>query len=242
MERKFLKAVTVTGADDSVSHNDLLDLAKQYPYVEFGILLSRSSEGIRSRFPSLNWMRGLALLNRAAVRLSGHLCGSWVREVCAGDWSFLKERQSIAGIFSRFQLNFHGLPHSLRLDFSTWPNHYQIIFQLDGLNDGLLSQARAAGINAVGLFDLSHGGGVLPDSWPVSNEYAGYAGGLSAENVAAQLERIAGKAGVLAWIDAETRLRSDNDRQFDLNKVADFLQAARPWVIDHAEADQEREV
>jgi hypothetical protein len=32
------------------------------------------------------------------------------------------------------------------------------------------------------------------------------------------------------WIDAETHLRSDGDRQFDLAKVRRFLEAAKPYV------------
>ena len=55
--RKFVTKVTVTGADDSVDVDGLIDLSKEFPFVEFGILLSKSSAG-SARFPSGLWLVG----------------------------------------------------------------------------------------------------------------------------------------------------------------------------------------
>jgi phosphoribosylanthranilate isomerase len=59
----------------------------------------------------------------------------------------------------------------------------------------------------------------------------GYAGGLSPENVVAQLEKIAVVSGdVPIWIDAETNLRSDQGQHFDLDRVCAFAEAVKPWI------------
>jgi hypothetical protein len=38
-----LKTVTITGADDAVDPEELLQIQQRYPFVEWGILLSRYS-------------------------------------------------------------------------------------------------------------------------------------------------------------------------------------------------------
>jgi hypothetical protein len=51
---RFLDCVTVTGADDSVNPIDLTVHAARFPFLEFGILLSKKQIG-STRFPSLEW-------------------------------------------------------------------------------------------------------------------------------------------------------------------------------------------
>jgi hypothetical protein len=87
--------------------------------------------------------------------------------------------------------------------------------------------------NISALFDLSHGAGVLPETWPKPLTIpCGYAGGLSPEIVARQIERVSALVGDKhIWIDAETKLRSPNDLLFDLEKVRTFLEVAKPWVV-----------
>jgi tRNA-splicing ligase RtcB len=90
------------------------------------------------------------------------------------------------------------------------------------------------GFDIAALYDLSHGGGVLPEKWdhPLAKTAipCGFAGGLSPENVASQIAKIQDVMGEADfWIDAETHLRSADDRQFDLAKVRRFLEAAKPY-------------
>lgn len=256
--RKFIKTVTVTGADDSIQPTDLLSITEAYPFVEWGILFSKSSEG-RARFPTHKWVQhliGAVLLmdleNSEAVhpKFSAHLCGRWVRDFCNGTPSVVRDIGSLLCLFERMQLNFHSFVHTIKYDAFNYvlgmvegnkiacanptqnDQHVQFIFQLDNVNDGILDISCKSGVDAVGLFDLSGGAGVLPDTWPTSDHYMGYAGGLSPENVAAQIALIEPLCNTDIWIDAETHLRSDNDAQFDLDKVVAFLEAAKPWVID----------
>jgi hypothetical protein len=162
--------VTITGADDSILPESLVRLTELHPYVEWGILLSRSQEGSH-RFPSREWMQRLkAIASEVPLKLSGHLCGAWVRELAEGGrFTWLEERPEFVGMFQRIQLNFHAIPHRADSHFFRALGHIhdkQIIFQMDDVNEGLFHTARDQGINAVPLFDLSHGMELVPEHWP----------------------------------------------------------------------------
>jgi hypothetical protein len=256
--RQMIDRVTITGADDSVDPNELAALSKRFPFVEWGILLSARAEGT-NRFPSRKWIDRLSDLwwemlgdaerrnaagniNNDVLTLSGHVCGRWVREICGGMWTVADSLGKSFDMFSRIQLNFHAEVHKLdrkkfiegfddeRLYFR------QFIFQLDDVNNDILDMAREADIDAVALFDTSGGIGRLPEKWPAARDfYCGYAGGLSPENLTIQLEaieKVCGQGPI--WIDVETHVRSDNDSQFDLDKVTKFLETAEPWVTQGA--------
>jgi len=108
-----------------------------------------------------------------------------------------------------------------------------IIFQLDGVNDNLYKSSKTYHIDSYPLYDLSGGAGMLPDKWikPIG-DYCGYAGGLSPDNLKDNLNKLSNIVGdVPIWIDAETHLRSHNDKVFDIDKVIRFLEIAKPFVI-----------
>lgn len=231
----LLDKATVTGADDSVSPKDLLDLTKRFPFVEWGILLSRTREG-DPRFPSLGWLERLAAQQKEApIPLSGHLCGGWVRELCQGERSFETERPTIAKIFERVQLNFHAERHKhdahrLARALIAW-NIPEYILQADGVNNNLLVALQREGVNAVSLFDLSGGAGIEPPVWPRAVGRGGYAGGLRPERIAQQLVQISAAVGThRTWVDIETHVRSDADKRFDLIKVEQYLTEAARYV------------
>jgi hypothetical protein len=241
--KKILTHVTVTGADDSVKVGDLLAIAEEYPYVEFGILLSESQAG-NPRFPSKEWLTELLECeDRDCVAISGHICGKWMRGVFTGTWP-----RTLTGFndFTRWQLNTHGILTETYLDGlknvveSRTMVGEEIIFQYDNVNSEGLRTCYAAGLKVSALFDLSHGAGVLPDKWPkpLNGIRCGYAGGLSPNNVAEQLTGLEQVTNGPTWIDAETHLRSsrqvDEVDIFDLAKVRAFLESARPWVIGDA--------
>lgn len=240
--------VTVTGADDSVSPRSLVEIAEEFPFVEFGILLSKNQLGC-TRFPSAAWLSELQSvcnsIPKFGLNLSGHICGRWVREILLGRWP-LDELMALLGphfydhLFSRWQLNTHGVSHEWMPEFisglksiATWPG--TVIFQYDERNNEVLQAAIESGAeNIAALFDLSHGAGELPKFWPglLPGISCGYAGGLSPENVRDQCTKIqlsVGNASI--WIDAETHLRMESGRFFDLHKVRDFLRAAQPFTI-----------
>lgn len=237
--KQILRQVTVTGADDSIYPNSLLEFSAAYPFVEFGILVSKNNSGKAPRFPSQTWLDAVCKLKTYyPMQLSMHLCGSWVRSLCIGDGDVFKDWISAYfTMFNRIQLNFHGMPHRANVRFvralmSAF--NVPIIFQMDGVNDNLYHSSKTYHVDSYPLYDLSGGAGVLPDKWvkPIAN-YCGYAGGLSPDNLKDNLDKLCDLVGdTPIWIDAETHLRSDNDRVFDIDKVLRFLEIAKPYVIE----------
>ncbi|KKN73542.1 hypothetical protein LCGC14_0399930 [marine sediment metagenome] len=254
---QILDRVTITGADDSVRPRELKSFQEEFPFVEWGILVSQHKtfpDGA-PRFPSPEWLWeicgdpntpfGRELGPGAGLRLSVHLCGRWVREVCKNEWGWLQPETSspVIGIITmaqRVQLNFHSYIHKItdraqlakKLSY-VWPRK-QVICQVDGANDDIVSNLYDDGANVAGLYDRSGGAGVLPDAWspPLKGIYSGYAGGLSPKNVEAQLTIINKLVTDPIWIDVESHVRSEDDQQFDLVKVHDFLERVEPWVIN----------
>lgn len=257
----MLRTVTVTGADDSVKPSDLAGVAAEYPFVEFGILFKGTENRLRvvdkdaprpnkPRFPSFDWMMDLLcrVEPKTHLTLSCHLCGQATRDFLEG--VFLSGPQPINTHFRRCQVNTHGElhwfhPRLLRETVRQMTvNGQQAIFQYDTVNTNAMlacvgqhvhDEYESADFSIAALYDLSHGAGVLPEGWfhPLARTAipCGFAGGLSPENVAGQIEKILLVMGDTPfWIDAETHLRSDDDRQFDLAKVRRFLEAAKPYV------------
>jgi hypothetical protein len=232
----MLRKVTITGADDNTPIPELLGLGAEFPFVEWGILVSKKQEG-SARFPGRAWMEELRELRAAypAQDVSMHLCGEWVRDIlrgklCVGDlppvWQFA----------SRLQINTHAQEHVSRaaaIARMGLISHKRFIFQLDGVNDHLLDAALGMGMNAGGLFDCSHGAGLLPVAWPSSRErrgYFGYAGGLGPENVVEQIGMIWKARGDHDfWIDMEGRVR-DEEEHLDLGKVRKVLELCAPFA------------
>lgn len=232
----ILDRVTVTGADDSIRPADLIPLTKRFPFVEWGILLSKSQEG-GPRFPTTDWMLELNDVQAMQpMRLSGHLCGQWVRALCRGSNRFVAERPTLANMFQRVQLNFHGDLHDVDNDelprcLSDWGRE-EYVLQFDDVNNLLIGHLWSKGIRAVPLFDRSGGAGIEPDQWPSPvAHYCGYAGGLHPDRVASQYRRIELAAGPSKiWTDIETNVFSNSGTQFDLDKVERYLSAAAEWV------------
>jgi len=241
---KVLNRVTVTGADDSVDINKMVEIQEKYPFVEWGILLSEkySLKDGAGRFPSKKWLVDLINhRNSSKLTLSGHICGKWVTKTLLGEFPCLDEiHGNFTSYFSRFQLNTHAEYHKVDFEklgvvLNTLRSTNQgVIFQLDGVNDIMVPMWKRNHRNISGLFDLSHGAGILPSAWPkpIEGMYCGYAGGLSPDNVVGEMEKILVANGDKeTWIDAETQLRSPDNRVFDLNKVVQFLENSKKYVI-----------
>ena len=255
---KILNKVTVTGADDSVDINEMFEIQEKYPFVEWGILLSErySMKDGTSRFPSKEWLYKLIEKtgqewrnngNKPVIRLSGHICGKWTKDYLLGNYPQFNEIHSeFDWYFDRWQINTHAEYHKVDFEkageiigdrLNCMPPQ-RVIFQLDGVNEILPHFLKRNYMNVDGLFDLSHGAGVLPSDWPKASAgdsnfvRFGYAGGLSPDNVVEQIEKISKVSGDnIIWIDAETQLRSPDNRIFDLDKVVQFLEKSKPYVI-----------
>lgn len=234
---RLTERVTVTGADDSVDPKDLVEIAKEFPFVEFGILVSLNNFGT-PRFPSLQWLRRLAAATEGQrVKLAGHVCGSWVRQIYAGFWpcDFLPEE--FTNQVRRWQLNAGRAEYEpdtremLKTIESLTKFDIEVIFQYSGLLPEIARLCMQHRLNVSALFDASGGRGISPSAWSkVFWMRGGFAGGLGPDNVAEEIPKMLEVTGAPFWIDAETKLRSGDNKQFDLGKVVNFLEAARPWV------------
>lgn len=224
-----LTRVTITGADNSTDLAELIDLASEFPFLEFGILVSKRQEG-SPRFPGRDWIDkfcDVASVNK--LNVSTHLCGRWVRELLLGELNWA-EVPDVIGVSQRLQINTHAetLPNRLAFADNIRQNHSvsEIIFQWDAVNDHLTHAARGLGLNAVALFDKSGGAGILPDAWPLPEPefWCGYAGGLGPDNIVHQLELIDVFSSPLGyWVDMERRVRTADDTALDMTAVRSVL-------------------
>jgi len=229
--------ITITGADNSIKPDELNKLSAKYPYVEWAILLSSKQEG-SNKFPTLKWMEELKEIQNN-LQLSGHLCGKYIRDLLVGYPSFITDRPTIFKMFQRFQLNFHAEDLNYgEVAFMNavkeLSNGREVIFQSDGVNADIIDPFIEEKQNVAIIHDISHGTGILPAYWPnyidgITNIYAG---GLSPKNVAEELEKIAGIVGdKVIGIDVETKVRSNNDMQFDLDLVEQFIINCKNFII-----------
>ena len=104
-----LERMTVTGADDMTNVKGMIELSKEYRFLEWGILFPLSGG---SRFPTSEWFAHLLEeKGKTPMNLSAHLCG--------GDLDDALENKSKINLdeFKRIQLNFHGL------------NYYQLVMK-----------------------------------------------------------------------------------------------------------------
>jgi hypothetical protein len=230
-----MNRVTITGADDRTPISALVDLTAEFPFVEWGILVSMRQEG-GVRFPSRDWQRRFATaIGDKAVSM--HVCGEWTRQLLRGrlDWNDLPADTRI--VADRVQINTHAEEHVSTIGMFDWMERRagkQFIIQLDGVNDHIFDAAVYRGLNVAGLFDCSHGAGLLPAKWPKPCHYKiyhGFAGGLGPVNAAEQAKKIVEEImGSLSfWIDMEGRVRTEHE-ELDLVKVRTVLETCAPMV------------
>ncbi len=228
----MLERVTITGADDSTSIPQLVELSQEFPFVEWGILVSRRQEG-SPRFPSREWIDELMAVAHG-MKLSMHVCGAWVRQVFVGELRW-EDLPSCFPVVDRIQINTHAERHASTVAFldklAERPN-VQFIFQWDGVNDHLIYAAKACGLNVAALFDTSGGAGILPNKWPMPAEdfSCGYAGGLGPDNVAAQVRKIEAVCKKPFWIDMERRVRWPDDSRLDMDAVRTVLKRSEQFL------------
>jgi hypothetical protein len=223
----LLNRVTFTGVDDKTNIDDLVYLTEKYPFVEFGILVSKnnSNNGTVNRYPNLTILKRL---KNKGLNLSCHICGSIARQIVQkNDWS---ELEILLGkdmeIFKRFQLNVSNI-HKFSKEIS-FREGKDFIIQLK--DDTSLYDYYKDLPNVLGFQDNSGGLGKFEDNWIDSDRYFGYAGGLSVENVEKVIEDLLIVNNSDFWIDMESSVRT-NDR-FDTKKCEEVLKICKKFVLN----------
>lgn len=229
---KNLHTVTITGADDAVNPELLLDLSQEYPFVEWGLLRSTEREGT-ARYASEAWSDRCARLFQtwedARSRFSAHLCGEKSRRLMSGHAKVVHEE---AGFFGRFQMNGWGRYLLPQLRVAELYPEIEFIAQVHGQTAFAATCAfiaRNGYSNVSMLFDPSGGRGIESAQYPepFPGVKTGYAGGITAANVRSVLDRLA-RFETPHWIDLESGARTDD--RFDLDKVRAVLELCRPYV------------
>ena len=72
----MISSVTITGINDEFDYQDLVDISRKYPYVEWGIHLCSNSGFGWPVCPSEEWIEGL-LPYADKLRLQGILHDRW---------------------------------------------------------------------------------------------------------------------------------------------------------------------
>lgn len=224
-----LRYVSITGADDAVDVADLNALARDYPFVEWALLLMPETFG-QPRSPSASWIEDFKAKYQGTHK-AAHMCGSALAGFAEGRADILALMRG----FARVQLNLEfgpveGTydPQQLLARIRAHPE-CQFIIQYTERRAPLLPALAAIPNHAI-LFDASAGRGVAPDGWPapLPGHFCGYAGGINPGNVAGHIDKIAAAGAGEAWIDMESGVRTDD--RFDLGKVRAVLEIAKPFV------------
>lgn len=235
-----ISKVTFTGADDKTDIEDLFSMSEKYPFVEWGILMSKNNtEYVGRRFPSRKWIDKLIQTRedkKQKINLSMHICGRMVDDIVEnGGKKFIEHYEDILFSFQRLQINTHAARYNLNAPaFKEFGNIIsksfgnEIIIQCDGTeNQTLLFELNPE--FSSGLFDLSHGNGIAPEVWPkpIANYRCGYAGGLGPDNIVEELKKIENQvcAGEI-WIDMESKVRGSSNElkdYFDVKKCEEVI-------------------
>ena len=210
-----IRRVTISGADDHTDVGALKALRHEFPFVEWGILLSKNAPA--DRYPTIPWVSNLL---RSDINVSFHLCGDYARWCMAGD---MESVGRLIGRVSRVQINgfsgFH-LPdlYAARLfpdvEFILQCSHNEAWDHAVSLRDRYR--------NVTMLWDPSGGEGrrFFETKYPsqASIEF-GLAGGISDQNIDEALSHATKTQAT--WVDMESGVRTGN--RFDLSKVRTVL-------------------
>lgn len=202
------KHITFTGFDaDCISPTNihkLIALSMDYP-IEIGILFSLSKED--NRYTGARLLALRKYLVERQVKFSAHLCGQIAREAKAGiNLSEISPKQ-----FQRVQINSLSYENAESIDVFQQKVNVPVILQWR--NSKIFPYEDDTKIQY--LFDKSGGKGKVANKFPPmkENQFVGYAGGFTPENVKEQLQKIDAKN---YWIDMESGVRTDD--WLDLDK------------------------
>lgn len=220
-----LMHITCTGIDQATDLGRLCLLQKMFPIAEFGVLLSAKLQN-SPRYPGTEFIHSLRGLG---LNLALHLCGSLAREAAVGNWNPTEDLLGDAfSLFRRIQINIAGyarerLPEWLSI--SVPESAREVIIQQKGADDcNLFLDAVARDSHISVLLDASGGRGVYTSPKALGRQYkVGFAGGLDMDSVKDAMPAILASKNVdLFWVDAEGRLRNDDDT-FSIEKAQQFI-------------------
>lgn len=239
----FVNRVTITGADDNTDPVALRQIQDEFPFVEWGILMSPKKQG-EPRYPSLATVQ--KFIDEDLV-MSYHFCGNYARMIVEyHDYRLIEDMPPYA---FRFQVNynFSGCDYKNSIERLTDLSFFlsekgrtylprKAIFQYNVNNESYL-RPFINNENFNFLQDGSGGRGLHYQCilFPSYGEYRGVAGGINPDNVEETCKAIKSvnnynnKYGFRnMWIDIESGARTDN--KLDLLKVRNILTTCKDYT------------
>jgi phosphoribosylanthranilate isomerase len=237
----MINLCTFTGVDVRTDLGRVIEMASAYPFLEFGILLSRTPEDKDPRYPQFRQIADMVerLCGRAklALHVCGRAVGEFVREPPKGSaYAGQDIHDLIAAGIGRVQLNFNFERFGLSLEeieAAVQRTDAKVITQHFPANTAVTFGITAP--NHQVLYDASGGRGVAATGYdmPFAGKYTGYAGGLGPDNAAAAVAAIKSIIGDDdVWIDMESRIRTDG--YLDLDKCGGVAAVIAPILTASA--------
>jgi hypothetical protein len=233
-----LRYVTFTGADNKTDLKSLQNISNDFPFVEWGFLLSKSKTGT-ARYPSVDKFIDIQELNiNKSIHVCGEFCRLIVKEGGIGSDDNYKLFSEAMMDANRCQLNFNIKNTDVDLaNLFSFINRVgaHFILQQNKSNDSFI-QGIAPHIHYSNrieiLFDASGGRGSEIQEIPqlIPNLFCGYAGGLNPDNLEQKLKDIEAVVGDNEiWIDFESGVRTNDE--FDLLKVVKCCEIAKKYIV-----------
>lgn len=245
--------ITCSGTNEFTDIKGIVDLMKEFECGEIAVQVSEKQSpagGAR-----IEWVRELAAYlndHRIVINAALHINRTWVEQMCRG--IVVPELQEMIDLrniydmplFRRLQLNFKlgrddvhdDCGDTLMMLQQRIERHF--ILSCNESNERLIRQLYLKGLRFDCLFDSSFGAGITPDTRraPIFNDIMqGYAGGITPDNVCAELDKIARAVenspslGHI-YIDAQKGLE-DKQTHLSLGKCYHYLQRATEWAYRH---------
>ncbi len=209
-----LKHITFTGIDAKTDIQDLIDIQREFPIVEFGVLTSYHWFENGNRYLNPAFLSNLYAGN-GELNLSLHVCGSMAHDAADGYWNHIEHYMfNTLGLFKRVQLNVANRTDNPYRLASTPNKHTEVIIQQKGVHDIEMFE-RSMWMNVSVLLDASGGQGIVAPIEVLPNAgkqfKVGYAGGINSSNVADKLAYLLQNDQVGDfWIDMESGVRTPN--------------------------------
>lgn len=247
-----IKYITCSDPRNHNSHDELFDLWRMDPRVEIAVQMHPGK--VSADTERYKWIKQLVeklqdypFVSRTC-NLAIHVNNNWCDDICNGKIPDelkplfrARYKSTFKHIIGRIQLNMpqktadNFNPQKLKpvIDFY---DKQDFIIQYNARTKDAVDELHKTGAKFQLLFDASGGRGIDVTTWcaPVfpGKHMQGYSGGLSQENVAENLNKIAMVAGNYSiWTDAEGKLKTDD--KFDPMRAKQYITNALAWEQKH---------
>lgn len=250
-----LKCITCSGPNEHTNKDELLTLLEEFPLAEIAVQVSEKK--CLKDMPRYQWIHNLQqmlmcerLIINAAIHVNLQWCNDFAQGKIAPDLMKILSLRDYNGdlFFKRVQLNFTiGItetpqPEMLYNVFRSLPQR-RFIVPYNRETAEIVHDLYRMGAVFDCLYDESFGKGIVPATREPAvfpDIVQGYAGGITPDNVEAELEKIVDAYARVpnvseVFIDAHKGLENA-EKHFDIAKCRHYLQKATSWYHNYQES------